>query len=520
MTDHDAHPPLRILIAALGGEGGGVLMNWIVDAARQAGRAVQATSVPGVAQRTGSTSYYIEIAAEGVTAPVLSLVPMPGRVDVLLSSELVETARMMALGYVSPRRTTVISSTARTYSTAEKIDMADGRYAPENVRRAAAGMARQHYLLDLGQLATDNGTFVSATLFGALAGSGVLPWGVAASRAMFGAGRSAAASQAGFDAACAAIERMRAGDAPELTDSPPAPPTPASASAGDLVHLPDDMRAVIGHGRARCVDFQDAAYGEAYMAGVARLSAADLTDHRIANAVTEACRRLALWMAYEDVARVADLKTRPERFARIRNEAQVQPGQILTVTEYMKPRAEEIADILPVRTGAWIMRRVAAGRGLPFLGRGIHLRSNGVLGYRLLRFVAGLRRIRRRSYRFAEEQSAIEIWLSAMETALARDAGFAEALAGLPRVLKGYSDTLVRGRAAYDRILTDIVQPALAAGAEAERAAHLRAAIAAALAADTHAKLDAVLQGGPASAPDPAPMPDPAIPNLKGAANV
>ena len=46
----------RILLAALGGEGGGVLMNWIVAAARRAGHVVQATSVPGVAQRTGSTS--------------------------------------------------------------------------------------------------------------------------------------------------------------------------------------------------------------------------------------------------------------------------------------------------------------------------------------------------------------------------------------------------------------------------------------------------------------------------------
>ena len=63
MTDQAL--PLRILIHALGGEGGGVLMNWIVSAATAAGRKVQATSVPGVAQRTGSTTYYIEIAPPG-----------------------------------------------------------------------------------------------------------------------------------------------------------------------------------------------------------------------------------------------------------------------------------------------------------------------------------------------------------------------------------------------------------------------------------------------------------------------
>ena len=53
----------RVLIAALGGEGGGVLADWLVQCAQHAGLVAQATSVPGVAQRTGSTSYYIEWAA-------------------------------------------------------------------------------------------------------------------------------------------------------------------------------------------------------------------------------------------------------------------------------------------------------------------------------------------------------------------------------------------------------------------------------------------------------------------------
>ena len=53
--------PITILIAALGGEGGGVLTDWIVAAASQLGFPVQSTSIPGVAQRTGATTYYIEI---------------------------------------------------------------------------------------------------------------------------------------------------------------------------------------------------------------------------------------------------------------------------------------------------------------------------------------------------------------------------------------------------------------------------------------------------------------------------
>lgn len=486
------HPPLRILLAALGGEGGGVLMNWIVQAARDAGLVAQATSVPGVAQRTGSTSYYIEIAGKDAAGSVLSLVPMPGRVDVVVSSELVETARVMAAGFVSPRLTTLISSTARTYSTAEKIQLGDGRYSEDNVRRTAEALARDSYLLDLGQIADDSATFVSATMFGALAGSGMLPWDIAGSRAVLGEGRSATASRAGFDAAAAAVQGLR--DAPAPVAAP---------AASDL---PADIAEVIRLGEERCTDYQDAAYGQTFRAHADRLIAtADLSIPSAAHAVKEACRRLALWMAYEDVARVADLKTRPDRFARIRAEVQMQPGQVMTVTEYLKPRAEEIADILPVRLGARIMARVEAGKGLPFMGRGIHVRSNAIAGYWMLRLMAGLGRIRRRSFRFAQEQAAIAEWLEAMETALPHAPEFAEALAELPRVLKGYSDTLMRGKAAYARIMAGVVRPALASGQMTDAAPTLRCAIAAALADDSHAKLDEALGA------------EPAIPNLRSA---
>ena len=52
---------VSILLCALGGEGGGVLADWLVEVAHHADHPAQATSIPGVAQRTGATTYYLEI---------------------------------------------------------------------------------------------------------------------------------------------------------------------------------------------------------------------------------------------------------------------------------------------------------------------------------------------------------------------------------------------------------------------------------------------------------------------------
>ena len=71
---------ITIAILALGGEGGGVLAEWIQELARANGYVAQGTSVPGVAQRTGSTVYYIELIRAGAGGanrpdPVLAMMP-------------------------------------------------------------------------------------------------------------------------------------------------------------------------------------------------------------------------------------------------------------------------------------------------------------------------------------------------------------------------------------------------------------------------------------------------------------
>lgn len=52
--------PITMAVLAMGGEGGGVLADWCIDIAEHSGYWAQTTSVPGVAQRTGATIYYLE----------------------------------------------------------------------------------------------------------------------------------------------------------------------------------------------------------------------------------------------------------------------------------------------------------------------------------------------------------------------------------------------------------------------------------------------------------------------------
>src|SRR5438105_10479637 len=245
--------PITILIAALGGEGGGVMADWLMEAATESELPAQATSIPGVAQRTGATTYYLEIFPArrgdlGGRDPVLSLTPSPGNVDIMVASELVEAGRAMMNGYVNPERTTLIASTHRIYATVEKMQMADGRYDPDKVTAAASQLARRAVLFDMRKLAQESGTVINAVLFGAMAGSGVLPLSrEACEDAIRKAGRGAEASLRGFAAGFAIAGGKRG--APEPV-APPKRPT----EVAEILQLAQD----------RLKDYQGERYAALY----------------------------------------------------------------------------------------------------------------------------------------------------------------------------------------------------------------------------------------------------------------
>jgi indolepyruvate ferredoxin oxidoreductase, beta subunit len=456
--------PITILIAALGGEGGGVMADWLMEAATASGYPAQATSIPGVAQRTGATTYYLEIYPEkkdrlNGKEPVLSLTPSPGNVDVMVASELIEAGRAMQNGFVSPERTTLIASTHRIYATIEKMQMADGRFDSERVLDAAKQLTRKAVLFDMRKLAQENSTVINAVLFGAMAGSGVLPLARAACEsAIRGAGRGAEASLRGFAAGHDIAAGSRA--APEK----PAPPRRAT-ELKEILHLATE----------RLKDYQGERYAALYME---RMEPFLVGDAKLA---AEVGRHLATWMSYEDIIRVADLKTRASRFERVRREVGAKADEPVVVIDYLKPGVEEFASILPGFLGKKLVSWAERRGKLDAYNVGMHIKTSGVFGYLLVRSLAWLKPWRPMSYRYQEEQQLIGRWLDRVAEAATRDASLALEIVLCAKLVKGYGETHRRGKGNFLAIVDALIENAATADPR-EQANAIRKAREAALA--------------------------------------
>jgi indolepyruvate ferredoxin oxidoreductase beta subunit len=503
--------PLTLLVCALGGEGGGVLTEWLVQAALNAGFPAQSTSIPGVAQRTGATTYYVEIfpvtqAALGARRPVLSLLPVPGALDVLVSSELLETVRQIGAGMVTAERTQVISSSARTLTTAERMQPGDGRLQEAALVDAVRQHSREHHLLDMAALTQQAGTVVSAVMFGALAGGGLLPFSRSDCEAVIrDGGRGTEASLKGFghafDRVAAARERSRfvqqlvagpaqaaaATAATAQAAASTAPTLPADAAA----RFPAALHPILSLGHARLVEYQGAAYAQHYLDRMSRIAAVD-TD--VFSTSQETARWLALWMAFDDIVRVADLKCRRSRRDRVRGEVKVGDGELLRVYDHFKPGVPEVAALLPATLAdtltRWDRRRQA--RGLAPFALPLKVGTHTVVGMAALRLLASLRWLRPHGTRFKTEQALIERWLAAVEAGARELPALGHEIAQCGRLIKGYGSTNERGKATLLHVI-DHLAAAPAVGDAATRAQAVRAARTAALADEAGTALDRTL---------------------------
>ena len=458
--------PIAILIAALGGEGGGVLTDWIVAAADAQGFPVQSTSIPGVAQRTGATTYYIEImpatlAALGGQRPILALTASAGDVDVVLASELMEGARAIGNGLVTPDRTTLLASTHRSYAIAERMAMGDGRYDIGRLTKAIETHAKQHLLFDMAAVAKDAGAMINAVMLGALAAARVLPIPAQAFEdAIRHDGKAVDANLRGFRAGLAAATQAAARPSADGKRRRAPVSSVATLEAEVNATMPASAREIAVEGLRRTAAYQDAAYASLYLDRLRHVLAADAHANAGGRLIRETARQLAVRMTFEDVIRVAGAKIAPERFARIRAELGLKDDEPFRIVEFLKPGLDEMCQVLPPRLAQRILAWAERRGWRPHWG--MEIETTSVFGYLRFWSLAKLKRFRPRGHRYALEQDAIEAWLALIVEAAQVSADVAVEIAECARLIKGYGDTWQRGSANYATIETQVIRPLLA----------------------------------------------------------
>jgi len=465
--------PYKIAILAMGGEGGGVLADWIVQLGEANGFVAQTTSVPGVAQRTGATIYYVELFERQMPSqtssaqellPILSLMPMPGDVDIVLASELMEAGRAIVRGLVSSNRTTLITSTHRVYAMSEKSHLGDGRVDASQLLEESSKVAKRFIGFDMAKLAQESQSVISAVLFGALASSKTLPF----TREQFedtirhggvGVQQSLLAFSNAFEIAQSvhSFGQHQRGDSKnpgfQLPDQSALHPKIKSLIERIDQAFPDDSHEILLHGVRRLVDYQDPDYAHLFLDRLHALKGYFTDEARESELIRESARHLALWMSYEDTARVAGLKIQASRFERVSQESQVQAGQMLHIQEYMHPRVQEIAETLPSFLGQIILSSPLITKVLGFFtSKGRVIKTSTVSGFLLLSFVSSAKRWRRTTLRYKAEQERIEKWLSMIQSFAPIGADKALEWIKCQTLVKGYSDTHERGVKNFERI--------------------------------------------------------------------
>lgn len=454
---------ITLATLAVGGQGGGVLTNWIVAVAEANGYVVQSTSVAGVAQRTGATIYYVEMCKDTGVTPVFTLSPAEQDVDILIASELMEAGRAVLRGFTSAEFTTLIASTHRIAAIGEKIVPGDGRVGPDEVIAAVGASAETVIAFDMEEIARNAGTVISSSLLGALAGSGALPFPRESYEAVIRAsGRGVEASLAAFGLA---FERaagkgeiaLPVADANGPVQSGKDPKGSAGLLAkwkvlqARLTDLPEPARDMARLGLQKTVDYQDTAYGEEYLD---RLDEFSRLDDGSGTLTEMAAKYLVKAMCYDDVIRVADLKTRAARRERVESEIGLKPDQVVHLTEYFHPRFEEFYLGLPNGLGRRVQNSARLRRFFDKrLSKGRRIRTSTLRGFLLLWMLAGMRPWRRKLMRHGIEQAHMAHWLDMARDVARTDQALAVEILSCHRLVKGYSDTHARGLTKFDKVL-------------------------------------------------------------------
>lgn len=483
---------ISLLICALGGEGAGVLTEWIIQASKESHLKAQSTSIPGVAQRTGATTYYLEVFGEPLTSkdsptPLFSLTPMPARLDCLVSSELLETARQCSLGFPSSKRTLTLSSTARSITTQERMELGDGRLDDTQLQKIIAENSREHYFLDMQSLAKKEGTIVSSVMLGVIAASELLPITKETYQKVVALSpQNGKASLRGFNAGFEALSALRskAQVLKQCLDEMHREIAPRSPKSRAFIQesFPQSILPLVSLGYDRVLDYDNQRYANLYLQRLQMIldldKQTDPQGHFDFLLTSTVARWLALWMSFEDVIRVADLKSRSHRWLRVQKETKAAPTELIKVYDHFKPGLPELAALLPQglanRLLNWERRRLASGHDP--LSLPLKIGTHTVSGFLALKALSWLKFLRPLGYRYQEEQSLIEQWLFTIKSSTRSDYELGLEVARCGQLVKGYGKTNARGKSNLLHILKTVAQSSLDAKHRTEAIAAIRTA--------------------------------------------
>jgi indolepyruvate ferredoxin oxidoreductase beta subunit len=534
-----ARPTLRItgvLVGAIGGQGGNVLIEWLFLAAEKDGKRAQALSLPGLSQRGGATTFYMEIASapSGSEALLEKTVfgqhPIPGRVEVVVGQELLELGRMAQQGYIS-RSTSVIGNSQRLYTIGEKMPAFDGIYPSEKIIEAVSQLAGSFTLVDAAEIARQQNLgdlSANAIMLGVLSAMpGALPMSAEAYRQAireFGLAveMNLKAFEAGREFQLSLAEgrtdkAQPAQEAPKIQPEPFKPVTDSgvAADSGDPVarkpkrqisltpvqkpgkgvplelpelvkqrsetlppkmrpafeklaeyirqEFPEALQRTIIEASYQLSDYQDVKYARRYLDEVETVLKLDRAGPGWKLTETFA-RTLAMRATYEDAVRVACLKIQQGRFARIRQDMKLKDGQVLVLTDFLKPDAYEIYGIFPAALvkpvlfmgkvsgiGKWAEKKHFT---LP-----LHPRPNTFTGFATFVFLTWFKPYRPISYRANQEWKHIREWAKQIARFASVDYELALLVADSGKMVKGYGDTRCRMFEAHPRYLNEIIEP-------------------------------------------------------------
>ena len=463
------------------------MTDWLVNTARIANTPIQATSIPGVAQRTGATTYYLELMTSTTNVakhPVFGLSPLPGQIDLLISSELLETGRQISNGMSSPTQTCVISSSNRTLTTQERMGLADSRIPEQELIELIQQFSRNHHLLDMAQLAKESGTIISSVMLGCIAACGLLPFKKEHyEKAIQGASGELSASQKasleGFRRGWDAIEQHQNNSKfvesllhsiETVADQQTSVIDSELISDEILKKFPAQVHEILKLGYARLVEYQNLEYANLYIEKVLTVCKAEEKANQIQTdssstaapdpwAITnEAARWTALWMAFDDIVRVAQLKIKQKRFDQIRKDTKAQSGDILKVYDHFKPGIPEIAGLLPLPIAdkllRWEQSRIRSGHQP--LELKLKVDTSSITGTLALRFLSQLKWLRRFGRRYKLELLGIDSWLECILQSTQSDKALGLEVAACGRLIKGYGSTNERAHENLSYILKSL----------------------------------------------------------------